>query len=133
MTGNQKDLWSIDLPWWEGMAIKKEGGGGQVEKELEGDNRAGSPELLFAVHKAHFLPIHIFPAKVASLLQLDLFAISWEQELTIGGRAYNVEQQIFHSAILVLDVQERKVQWLHWTDSKGQGAVHMKTRSVHFV
>lgn len=96
--------------------IKREVGGGWAErgwKEITGEEQFSSPEFLSAVCKAHFLVIHICPAKMASLLQLNLFAIPREQQLTVGGRAHNVEQKIFHSAILVLDVQERKVQWLH--------------------
>lgn len=85
---------------------------------MEGDSGrrtglAGSPELLSAMDKAYFLCIDVCPAKVAGLFQLDLFAVSREQQLTIGGRADNVEQQILHSPVLVLDVQERKVQGLH--------------------
>lgn len=32
LTGSWKHLWSIDLSRWEGVVIKKEGGGGQAEK-----------------------------------------------------------------------------------------------------
>lgn len=92
------------------MVIKKEGGGRDSRRRA---GLAGSPGLLSAVDKAYFLCIDVFPAKVAGLFQLDLFAVSREQQLAIGGRADNVEQQVFHSAVLVLNVQERKVQGLH--------------------
>lgn len=41
-----------------------------------------------------------------------------------------MEQQVFDPAILVLDIQEGKIQGLHCTNSKGEGIIHMKTRSV---
>lgn len=94
---------------------------------------AVSPGLFFAVHETHSFLLHIFPAKVASLVELNLFSIPWEHEVAIGGSAHHMEQEVFDPAILVLNIQEEKIQWLHWTNCKGEGTIHMKTRGVHFA
>lgn len=92
-----------------------------------------SPGFFFAVHETHFFRIHIFPAKMAGLVELNLFSIPWEHQLTIGGSAHDMEQEVFHIAILVLNIQEGKIQGLHWTNCKGEGTIHMETRGVCFA
>lgn len=89
-----------------------------------------SPGLFFAVHKAHSFLLHIFPAEMASLVELHLFPIPQEHQLPVGGRAHNMEQQVFDPAILVLDVQEGKIQWLHETNGQRERTIHVKTRSM---
>lgn len=114
----------------EGVGVGAEHG-----REETGGKRENteSPGLFFAVHKAHFFLPHVFPAEVASLVELNLFSIPWEHELTVGRRAHHVEQEVFDPAILVLDIQEEEIQWLHWTNGQGEGAIHMKARSVSFA
>lgn len=63
MTGSQKHLWSIDLPQWEGMAIKKEVGGGQAEKERDRTTRLAYLSFSLLCTKRTFFSFTSFQLK----------------------------------------------------------------------
>lgn len=91
------------------------------------------PGLFSAVHKTHSVLIHIRPAKMAGLVELDVLSVPGQHQLPVGGRAHHTELEVFQPATSLSDVQKGKIQWLHRTNGKGERTIHVKSRRRHFA